>query len=139
MKDVISREVAERILLLKRPREDWGDFAKRLGLKASLISNYRTGANGAGVPAVASVLARVRGLSGHWLLTNEGPMWLPVGTEGVRLHVIGKITENKLGEAVLEMLPILRQTLPEALADELEDALRHLGGGEGESNQGGSG
>lgn len=72
-------------------------------------------------------------VSGHWLLTGEGDMRLPTGTEATRLRIAGRIASNELGEAILELLPILPRKLPSDLADEIQDFLDGPDGDAGES------
>ncbi len=96
MNDDISKQVARRILTLKKSGEDDKEFAKRVGLTPQLVSNYGAGTNGAGVKAVASVLARVPRLSGAWLLNGEPPQYLSDGTDAIRLEVVRRVADGTI-------------------------------------------
>ena len=44
------------------------------------------------------------GVSGHWLLTNEGPMRRPHGEEALHLQVIGRIVDGEIDAGTLRAL-----------------------------------
>ena len=68
------------------------------------------------MPELASVMALLPhlGVSGHWLLTGEGPMHPPDGTEAIRLEIIGRIADG--GNLTPEAVDHLRQGSPEDVA-----------------------
>ena len=72
--------MAQRILQLKGSDETDADFARRLGLSAQKIANYRAG-GGASVDALATILTRTDA-NPRWLVTGEGPQSLPSGERG---------------------------------------------------------
>lgn len=94
MSEDISRVVARRILSLKKPRETWSAFAERIGLTPQVVSNYEKGNNGASVEAAATVAAKLK-VSGHWLLTGDGPkLALRPGLEQEGFRAIAEIADR---------------------------------------------
>ena len=115
MSSDLSRQVAGRILSLKGHGEDDKAFAERVGLTPQLVSNYATGTNGAGLAAIAKVVARVPDLSANWLLTGSRPIYLrePSVAEAaaieeaagmaVQLRVVGKVVEGDFVGAIEDL------------------------------------
>lgn len=73
-------QMAQRILELKGSDETDAEFARRLGLSAQKIGNYRAG-GGASVDALATILTRTDA-NPRWLVTGEGPQLLPSSERG---------------------------------------------------------
>lgn len=73
-------QMAQRILELKGSNETDAEFARRLGLSAQKIANYRAG-GGASVDALATILTRTDA-NPRWLVTGEGPQSLPASERG---------------------------------------------------------
>jgi hypothetical protein len=49
-------------------------------------------------------LVELYGVSGHWLLTGDGPMHLPDGADAYRLEVIGKVVNGTIDDATVRKL-----------------------------------
>jgi len=67
----LTRSVAERILSLKRSDETDSSFARRIGVSPQVVSNYRSGSNGASLEILAAVVRNTEA-SAHWLVTGDG-------------------------------------------------------------------
>jgi transcriptional regulator with XRE-family HTH domain len=87
-------DAASRILDLQRAEESDRDFAARVGLSPQTIANYRAGATGASVDALAQVVIRT-GASARWLILGDLP---PMGPEQPS-EEFGRGAESVLVEA----------------------------------------
>jgi transcriptional regulator with XRE-family HTH domain len=102
-----------------------GEIAQAADVPPDQLSRWK---GGNVMPEIESVIRLVRalGVSGHWLLTGEGPMDR-VGDEALRLQVIGRVANGTLDDAAVKALATLGQAEPEAVAQVLLAALEALG------------
>lgn len=59
----LKKEVASRILSLRRPDELDAEFARRLGVSPQVVNNFRSGRPGAGLETVVQVVRATGGMS----------------------------------------------------------------------------
>lgn len=131
MSEELPREVAKRILSLKKDSEESKAFAARIGLSPSVVSNWRNQGHGASLEKAATVLAHHEPrLSPAWLLAGLPPRYLPEGEEmedavrrelrekGYRLHVIGKIADGKISLTTLQDAEEIRRLESRGATDE---------------------
>lgn len=92
-----AREVAARILSLRKERETDADFARRLGISPQLLHYYKKG-GGASIDVVAQI-ARTEQRA-YWLLTGDNPP----AQEGGELERVEGMELDRLHEFLSALL-----------------------------------
>jgi transcriptional regulator with XRE-family HTH domain len=97
-----GREIAQRILRLRRDGEGCAEFARRIGLSPQMVSNYRSGLHGASVEAVSAVCTAAP-VNAHWLITGTGPIERAEG-DGISAYGAGvRDTTDRIAATVSEI------------------------------------
>jgi transcriptional regulator with XRE-family HTH domain len=97
-----GREIAQRILRLRRDGEGFAEFARRVGISPQVVSNYRSGLHGASVEAVSAVCMATP-VNAHWLITGTGPIER-AEEDGISAYGAGvRDTTDRITAAVAEI------------------------------------
>lgn len=125
-----QRGLRDRLVLaIERSGLTKAEIAGTVGVRPATLSAWIAEGDGFSVPAGEQLLQlpEVLGVSGHWLLTGEGPMEPETGLEGLRLQVIGRVADSTLDDEAVKAIANLGQEEPAAVAQALLHALGVLG------------